>query len=67
MNEVEEKRKKRNEVICKEWVETSKRRMEAGEKPTAIMTAIAAKWGISMQNVLYILKTAGVYNGAKQL
>jgi hypothetical protein len=65
MNEVDKARKKRNDAICKEWV-AAQERMMRGEKASNIMTEIGSHHGISMQNVIYILKNAGLYSGAKK-
>ena len=64
MSEIDELRKKRNEAICKEWV-AEQTRMMTGEKPSIIMMGIGARHGLVLQQIVNILKAAGLYTGAR--
>lgn len=57
----------RNEQICKEWQEVAADAVRAGESPSAVLTRLAAKWGMTPQSIANVLKTAGIYESAKDM
>jgi hypothetical protein len=64
-NDVELARKQMHEEICREWQETAPSAVMSGIAPCRVLTSIAQRHGMSMQNVDKILRKAGVYQGAK--
>lgn len=64
-NEVEAARQQLHEKVCREWKETAPSAVKAGIAPSRILSTLAARHGMSMTNVVKILRRAGIYQGAK--
>ena len=64
--EIQEMRMRFRLQICNEWSEQIADAVRDGIAPTRLMATIAQRHETTYQNVLKILKNAGLYSGAKE-
>lgn len=62
----EREKRQRAEAVCKDYKENIGTVVSHGYKPFRLFRALAEKYGLTTSGVRYILRDAGLYEGAEE-